>query len=112
VRNASLLLYATLITRVFGNKKENRLPLARRISIVEFFIQYEGLVPDLVGALASGVGKTDPEALGSVFSVLLLLSLLVTRSATSQATSLVDAFYPLVDACAGSPVWKVGVAFF
>lgn len=109
VRNASLLLYAALIQRLFSNRKENHLPLARRTSIVDFFSQYNGLVPDLVSALASGIGKTDPESLGSVFSVLLLLSLLATTSASPRAMELVAAFLPLVDACAASSVWKVRI---
>lgn len=107
VRNASLLLYASLIQRLFSNKRENHLPLARRTSTVDFFSQYEGLVPDFVEALASGIGKTEPEALGSVFSVLLLLSLLATPSSSLRAFDLASSFYPLVDACARSAVWKV-----
>lgn len=107
VRNASLLLYAALIQRLFSNKKENHLPLARRTSIVDFFNQYEGLVPSLVEALAAGIGKTEPEALGSVFSVLLLLSLLTMPASSPKAEELASSFYPLVDACASSAVWKV-----
>lgn len=107
IRNASLLLYASLIQRLFSNRRENHLPLARRTSIVDFFSQYEGLVPDLVEALSSGLERSEPEALGSVFSVLLLLSLLATPSDSSRASELASAFYPLVDACSASPVWKV-----
>lgn len=107
VRNASLLLYAALIQRIFGNKRELNLPLARRVSTVDFFGQYPDLVPVLVSALSAGIDETQPEALGSVFAVLLLLSLLATPSDSRDAQKLATHFYSLVDACASSSVWKV-----
>lgn len=106
VRNASLLLYAALTQRVFGQRKEH-IPLHRRISTTTFFAQFRTLHPVLVRQLRDHHQHTTPEALGSVFSTLLLLSLVQTPSDSEEARSISQPFLPFVESCSRSPVWKV-----
>ena len=106
VRNASLLLYAALIQRVFGQRKEH-VPLHRRISSTTFFAQFRTLHPVLVQQLRDHHQHTTPEALGSVFSTLLLLSLIQTPNNGEEARAISQPFLQYVESCSRSPVWKV-----
>jgi len=62
----------------------------------------------LLAELEKNHSSTSTEALGSVFSALLLLALLGTSDNSPPQMELVDPFLPYVEACLQSSVWKVG----
>lgn len=112
VRNASLLLYAALIQRVFGTKREH-LPIDKRPLLTDFFKQHATLhtlvLAELRRHLDTGPTASE-EALGSVFSALLLLSLLaVPDNSPAAAEELAAPFLPFIERYSVSPVWKVCV---
>lgn len=99
-----MLLYAALIQREFGTKREH-LSLARRPSLFDFFSRFSSLLPLLLSELGrASSGEAAAEGLGSVFSVLLLLSLLQSPSADSHWSR---PFETYVEKCRKSKVWKV-----
>jgi hypothetical protein len=135
-RNVAMMTYAALVTRSFGAKRTNlsrdALSLSKRMTASDFFGRYPQLHAVLRKELeyssrehlndlpVSVVSATMPEYLAdnttlqtsdlhsSLFSVLMLLSLLQTTNrinASDESPS--DSFVPIVRACAKSRVWKV-----
>ncbi|KAK4700043.1 thyroid adenoma-associated protein, partial [Phenoliferia sp. Uapishka_3] len=116
-RNAAMMLYAALVTRVFNARRTNldrdHASLVQRVGIAEFFGKY----PSLHEVLRSELEFSSREHLddlptanlhSSLFSVLMLLSLLQTPNRVdASAPSTADAFLPFVKACSKSRVWKI-----
>ncbi|GAA6027127.1 hypothetical protein JCM8097_002413 [Rhodosporidiobolus ruineniae] len=120
LRNVAMMLFASLTQRALNARRINldrdATSLARRLSMEEFFGRY----PALKGVLRDELERGWKESLedspssnlhSSLFSILLLLSLLQTPkkigSAASSGSSLAAPFIPLVKQCAKSRVWKI-----
>ncbi|GAA5941468.1 hypothetical protein JCM10213_006094 [Rhodosporidiobolus nylandii] len=119
LRNVAMMLFASLTTRALNARRTNldRDPgsLARRLSVDEFFGRY----PALRSVLRQQLERAWKESLedspssnlhSSLFSILMLLSLLQTPKRVESAPSepsLVEPFIPLVKQCASSRVWKI-----
>ena len=106
MRNGSLLLYSALVYRSFGARK-NLTTINKRVALSEFFGSNSTLIDLFQQELVLRVESTTSESLGSVFAILLVLSLL---SASATSSYIVDALRPAVDTYTASSVWQVRVA--
>lgn len=106
MRNGSLLLYSALVYRSFGARK-NLTTVNKRVALSEFFGSNSSLIDLFRQELTSRAESATSESLGSVFAILLVLSLL---SASALSSHIVDALRPAVVTYTASSVWQVRVA--
>ena len=106
MRNGSLLLYSALVYRSFGSRK-NLTTVNKRVALSEFFGSNSTLFDLFRQELTSRAESATSASLGSVFAILLVLSLL---SASASSSHIVDALRPAVATYTASSVWQVRVA--
>ncbi|GAA5977823.1 hypothetical protein JCM11641_006083 [Rhodosporidiobolus odoratus] len=116
LRNVGMMLFATLVTRALNSRRTNldrdAASLSRRLSLDEFFGRYPALEAVLRDELERGWKESledSPSSTlnSSLFSILMLLSLLQTSNRVDSTLSLSAPFVPLVKACGASRVWKI-----
>ncbi|KAM0754870.1 hypothetical protein T439DRAFT_321926 [Meredithblackwellia eburnea MCA 4105] len=117
LRNAALMLFASLVTRVFRASKTNldrtHASLTLRLDINTFFTRYPALHDALRSELNHSI-RVHLEDLpstathSSLFAVLMLLSLVQTPNAVGTTTSgFSEPFVRLALSCIKSRVWKI-----
>ncbi|XP_076801011.1 tRNA (32-2'-O)-methyltransferase regulator THADA-like isoform X2 [Clavelina lepadiformis] len=116
VRNSSTLLFSSLVTRMFGVKREKDLETSgkNRLSSHEFFTRmpdlHEFILQHLHRNVKSIFKDVNIEKQSSLFPVLLLLSRIYPSLTRHDPSSdLLNAFVPLVIKCACSSIFKCRV---
>ncbi|KAI9151097.1 hypothetical protein H9P43_009712 [Blastocladiella emersonii ATCC 22665] len=106
VRNGALMLYSSLLNRVFGTKVvRDQDHVLNKVTAKDFFARFPRLHAALVARL--GEAAREDKTMASLFPYLTLLARLAPATLDATATAALADFANHVRACAGSPVWKV-----
>ncbi|KAJ3359039.1 hypothetical protein GGF32_009651 [Allomyces javanicus] len=109
VRNAGLMLFSTLINRIFGSKKvKDERHVLNKVTGKEFFHRFPALHTFLLEHLGLAAAAEDSAASAALFPLLTLLARMAPSvfDAANAHLSLA-AFVPVGMACAASRQWKV-----
>ncbi|KNE57648.1 hypothetical protein AMAG_04513 [Allomyces macrogynus ATCC 38327] len=109
VRNAGLMLFSTLINRIFGSKKvKDERHVLNKVTGKEFFHRFPALHAFLLEHLGLAAAAEDSGASAALFPLLTLLARMAPSvfDAANAHLSLA-AFVPVGMACASSRQWKV-----
>ncbi|KNE71473.1 hypothetical protein AMAG_15699 [Allomyces macrogynus ATCC 38327] len=109
VRNAGLMLFSTLINRIFGSKKvKDERHVLNKVTGKEFFHRFPALHAFLLEHLGLAAAAEDSAASAALFPLLTLLARMAPSvfDAANAHLSLA-AFVPVGMACAASRQWKV-----
>ncbi|KAK9452359.1 putative death-receptor fusion protein-domain-containing protein [Limtongia smithiae] len=105
VRNAGVMLFAALQTRLFGSRKTTADAHATvgKMSVRQFFSKFPHTQDELQRHLETYV-HGNSAAVETVYPV---LSLLARLQGTSGYAGLDEGFRPLILSCLASPLWKI-----
>ncbi|EMR10586.1 hypothetical protein PNEG_01291 [Pneumocystis murina B123] len=114
VRNCSMMLFSSLLTRVFGSKKhkQDSYPTVKTMSSKTFFNKYPKLREYLLQQLKYHVSYLDNYNENNIYvglnPILTLISYLeVTMDYSNNEWVGMDKFMPFLDHCSKIHIWKV-----